>query len=245
MQLHPLGPAAATKAIRSKQSTLCERFDLCIWMGDMNYRVNGTRELVDTLVSDPSLMLMSVCDPSGMVTREHVRSAKSILMKSVIEQLTKHHMSEWDGNAANIMPRCDDVMPVAAGVAVLDEWMREVLLANDQLAQQREKGRVFLGFEEGQILFRPTYKFDKHNKDAYDQSKKRRIPSWTDRILHRARPELELKQLSYDSIMAVKSSDHKPVAAMYKVNVSLGHGQSKLRSKSKRNNTSSAFCTVM
>merc|ERR1719215_2138474 len=37
-------------------------------------------------------------------------------------------------------------------------------------------------FEEAEIKFRPTFKFDTHT-DHYDTSKKKRVPSWTDRVL--------------------------------------------------------------
>ena len=42
--------------------------------------------------------------------------------------------------------------------------MRAVPLSNDQLRQQMALGKVFAGFTEGAIRFRPTYKFDSKNK---------------------------------------------------------------------------------
>lgn len=57
--------------------------------------------------------------------------------------------------------------------ALVARNMIEVMLANDQLNVARENGQVFEGFIEGEIRFRPTYKFDA-NSDVYDSSKKRR-----------------------------------------------------------------------
>ena len=37
---------------------------------------------------------------------------------------------------------------------------RAVLLANDQLRRQMSEGGAFAEYREGEILFRPTYKFD-------------------------------------------------------------------------------------
>ena len=43
-----------------------------------------------------------------------------------------------------------------------DHWdaMRGVLLANDQLRRQMSEGGAFAEYREGEIRFRPTYKFD-------------------------------------------------------------------------------------
>lgn len=41
--------------------------------------------------------------------------------------------------------------------------------------------QAFVGYEEGPVLFRPTYKYDL-GTDNYDTSEKMRIPAWTGRI---------------------------------------------------------------
>lgn len=58
------------------------------------------------------------------------------------------------------------------------------LLANDQLKNIQQKDKRIGDLKEPEILFLPTYKFDK-NSDVYDTSSKKRIPSYTDRILYR------------------------------------------------------------
>lgn len=51
-----------------------------------------------------------------------------------------------------------------------------------QLSMVREAGSVFKGWNEGKIMFAPTYKYS-HNSDSYvgetaNSKKKRRTPSW-------------------------------------------------------------------
>jgi hypothetical protein len=56
------------------------------------------------------------------------------------------------------------------------------LIASDQLQRTRQTDPIIGTFMEAPIRFNPTFKFDK-NSDVYDTSAKRRVPSWTDRVL--------------------------------------------------------------
>ncbi|KAF2354538.1 Rho GTPase-activating protein domain, partial [Trinorchestia longiramus] len=87
----------------------------------------------------------------------------------------------------------------------------EVLLQRDQLNMQRQIGRVFKGYSEGKIDFRPTFKYDK-DTDAWDTSEKQRQPAWCDRVLWAGE---DIKQRLYRVHMALKISDHKPVSAVF------------------------------
>ncbi|KAJ8984771.1 hypothetical protein NQ317_012134 [Molorchus minor] len=91
------------------------------------------------------------------------------------------------------------------------------LLKADQLNQQKERGNVLLDYTEGDINFQPTYKYDL-NSDVFDTSEKARPPAWTDRILYRGKG---ICQVVYRSHMDMRISDHKPVSALFKSEISV------------------------
>lgn len=49
-----------------------------------------------------------------------------------------------------------------------------------KLKNAMDSGVAFVGYEEGPLLFRPTYRYDV-GTDVYDTSEKMRVPSWTGR----------------------------------------------------------------
>ncbi|EMD40920.1 hypothetical protein CERSUDRAFT_111503 [Gelatoporia subvermispora B] len=88
------------------------------------------------------------------------------------------------------------------------------LVAADQLKQCMDEGEVFVGYQEGPLIFRPTYKYDL-GTDDYDTGEKMRIPAWTDRVLYKG-AQLDL---SVYSRAELKSSDHRPVFAIFRAEV--------------------------
>ncbi|XP_042495301.1 type I inositol polyphosphate 5-phosphatase 5-like [Macadamia integrifolia] len=94
-----------------------------------------------------------------------------------------------------------------------NDW--DTLLEKDQLNIEREAGRVFAGFNEGRIMFAPTYKYS-HNSDSYagetiKSKKKRRTPAWCDRILWYGKGMEQLSYIRGES----RFSDHRPVCAAF------------------------------
>ncbi|KAN0064942.1 Inositol-1,4,5-trisphosphate 5-phosphatase 1 [Thecaphora frezii] len=90
----------------------------------------------------------------------------------------------------------------------------DALYPRDQLGRSREAGAVFPGYDEGTLLFAPTYKYD-NGSTTYDSSEKQRIPAWTDRILYRG---IGIVQETY-SRAELKTSDHRPVYSTFRAQV--------------------------
>ncbi|XP_008071553.1 inositol polyphosphate 5-phosphatase K isoform X1 [Carlito syrichta] len=102
------------------------------------------------------------------------------------------------------------------------------LWEKDQLSIAKRHDPLLREFQEGSLLFAPTYKFDRHSSD-YDTSEKKRKPAWTDRILWRLKrqpqagphtphlltPQFSLSLKSYESHMTYSISDHKPVTGTF------------------------------
>lgn len=102
------------------------------------------------------------------------------------------------------------------------------LWQKDQLSTAKRCDPLLREFQEGPLLFPPTYKFDK-NSNNYDTSEKKRKPAWTDRILWRLKrqpsagshtprlpdPHFYLSLKSYISHMMYTISDHKPVTGTF------------------------------
>lgn len=98
-------------------------------------------------------------------------------------------------------------------LAKSNDWSK--LKKYDQLNLEREANRVFKKFQEGELDFLPTYKYQP-GTDLYEErpDKKLRAPAWCDRILWMVQDPSHLKQLDY-SRSELNTSDHKPVMATF------------------------------
>ncbi|NWU65482.1 SHIP2 phosphatase, partial [Pterocles burchelli] len=101
----------------------------------------------------------------------------------------------------------------------------EALLTVDQLNLEREKNKVFLRFNEGDISFPPTYRYERGSRDSYMWQKFKptgvriNVPSWCDRILWKSHPETHVVCNSYGCTDDIVTSDHSPVFATFEVGV--------------------------
>ena len=86
------------------------------------------------------------------------------------------------------------------------------LQQEDQLIKRKNINSELIDFSEGLLKFDPTYKYIPGTSE-YD-AKKKRIPSWCDRILFKKSENLEC--LNYDKI-DYTHSDHKPIYGIFKI----------------------------
>jgi hypothetical protein len=139
------------------QRDATEEYDVVLFGGDLNYRINGTKSSIERIIGD----------------HRHLRA---------------------------------------------------VLVANDQLTIEKAKGNVFHHFDEGALKFRPTYKYAKDKAtglytDEYDNGQKQRMAAFCDRVLYKKHLEYRwpVRLLHYSDIKDVRTSDHRPVAAVLSV----------------------------
>lgn len=92
-----------------------------------------------------------------------------------------------------------------------------MMLSKDQLTKAIKLYQELNGFTELKIHFMPTYKFEEATKE-YDKSKKKRVPSWCDRVLLHLCDDDEavVKQTRYES-KEILWSDHMPVIANFSI----------------------------
>jgi hypothetical protein len=94
----------------------------------------------------------------------------------------------------------------------------EVLKKRDQLAMERRNHRALCNFTEGEISFRPTYRYNRG--ELTFSREKLRHPSYCDRVLWHYtgdNPEQEPQLLQYAPCETMLTSDHLPVMAKFSV----------------------------
>ncbi|CAJ0944611.1 unnamed protein product [Ranitomeya imitator] len=97
------------------------------------------------------------------------------------------------------------------------------LLPNDQLNMERKESQVFLHFNEEEITFPPTYRYERGARERYCYTKQKatgikyNLPSWCDRVLWKSYPQMHVVCQSYGCTEDITTSDHSPVFATFQV----------------------------
>ncbi|KAK7889047.1 hypothetical protein WMY93_024607 [Mugilogobius chulae] len=110
-------------------------------------------------------------------------------------------------------------------VTKIKQQQYQELLSKDQLNMEMSEEKVFLHFEEEEITFAPTYRFERYTREKYAYTKakathtKYNLPSWCDRVLRKSYPLVHVVCHAYGCTNDIVTSDHSPVFASYEVGV--------------------------
>ncbi|XP_042178783.1 phosphatidylinositol 3,4,5-trisphosphate 5-phosphatase 1 [Oncorhynchus tshawytscha] len=111
-------------------------------------------------------------------------------------------------------------------VTKIKQQQYQELLCRDQLTIEKGEGKVFLHYDEEEITFAPTYRFERDTREKYAYTKakatgtKYNLPSWCDRVLRRSYPLVHVFCQSYGCTNDIMTSDHSPVFSTFEVGVS-------------------------
>ncbi|KAG9070507.1 hypothetical protein KI688_008045 [Linnemannia hyalina] len=184
------------------------------------------------IVDDTSISFVNCHLAAGQShTRQRNTDAANVLKKlchpnPAISSGTVHPEVFWFGDGTMAMDheicflsgdlnyRIDVKFSEAVSRVQAQEWSH--LHTHDQLLQQKQKNPQFVlrAFNESELRFAPTYKYDP-GTDTYDTSSKHRTPAWCDRILWRGR---HVRQLFYKR-NECRVSDHRPISGGFVVGV--------------------------
>lgn len=131
-----------------------------------------------------------------------------------LEEIVDHVIWAGDFNYRVNLDKNDAIMYFYNQNFQVNLFLSKKLIEKDQLIEEKLRKEVFVGYEEAEIKFPPSYKYKKQSNAITD---KNRVPSYTDRILHSGLCKNSLNILSYDSESEIVWSDHKPVFAQLEV----------------------------
>ncbi|OWK05060.1 hypothetical protein Celaphus_00002720 [Cervus elaphus hippelaphus] len=193
------------------------KHDVILWLGDLNYRIEEPDvEKVKKLIEEKAFQTLYAYDQVPVATwalfrqltfplpPPHGRAQKAWLFSSSLFFLISGGFPE------ELVPIIPSFPP-----SVFPLLQLSALGPSLELRAQVAAKAVFEGFSEGELTFQPTYKYDT-GSDDWDTSEKCRAPAWCDRVLWKGK---NITQLSYQSHMALKTSDHKPVSSVFDIGV--------------------------
>jgi hypothetical protein len=212
---------------------LTDRYDYVFWFGDLNYRVNGNRTVLDKLIQDKRFEVMC-----GMNSFFKVMMSNDQLRMEMMKGTTFQRF--WEGPIQFYPTYKFDTLDI---------------MDTDSLpeSENSNSGPSTKSSKTSQSLLNLPKEF---MSLPYDTTTKARIPSWTDRILYKCRlpdpveseeihtflgnslsrswsknysehfknPDLEFRGpkptshvqvLEYNSVPSINVSDHKPVYGFF------------------------------
>jgi inositol polyphosphate 5-phosphatase INPP5B/F len=147
--------------------------DFTFWFGDLNYR------LKDIPGDDVRrLLLIHTRNEYDANEASKVSIDKELNIKESSPEIAPNH--NYDEEDVEDLDPSQDPASVQTAISSL--------IVHDQLHEQMRLKKAFHeGWQEGEIKFLPTYKYDVGSVGMFDSSEKKRGPSWCDRILFRTK----------------------------------------------------------
>lgn len=222
-------------------------YDYVFWFGDLNYRVNGTRKMIDSLISQKMHEVLLANDQLGIEMRKEAvfsgyQEAAITFSPTYKFNVVKFSARERDSDGDTLPRRKSTRIP-----SIRRKRKSSTSSAESEQSQDsdRERSNVdalprdldaiveqadeVLSLSRAKSVIKPV--------GGYDSSNKQRIPSWTDRILFKSRKshltivdELIKKHtnikvnsvpsvsvLEYKSVPEMECSDHKPVIGKFSI----------------------------
>lgn len=201
-------PSRLTLTSRNAKNP-CKVFDQLFFFGDLNFRLDSPRDMVDVwianrdharLLSDDQLFKLmkkekSLADVAFLYGR--ATSSSSAAHDEGSESDDEVPLFEDPSPGNNFQTRISPERAGAGGDSGPATTSSRARALSEPPGRELERGggvdnadplkrTVAIGWDdlsEMPIRFPPTYKLEKGHKILYDLSKKRRCPSWTDRIL--------------------------------------------------------------
>lgn len=187
--------------------------DFGFWFGDLNYR------LEDIPGDDVRRLLLlhtrNEYDVENKSKRKidtelgyvNASSADLPTVSRDIEEMMSRVALDHAGVGEHIDPKSD---PTSLHTTL------QSLLPHDQLRTQMKLQHAFHeGWQESEIGFLPTYKYDIGSVGMFDSGEKKRSPSWCDRILYRSRQhKLDAERRAREQVDARKKDDEMKARGM-------------------------------
>ncbi|XP_072180277.1 phosphatidylinositol 3,4,5-trisphosphate 5-phosphatase 1-like [Diadema setosum] len=126
----------------------------------------------------------------------------------------------------------------------------DVLIDHDQLKIEKDQGHIFVAFDEDEITFPPTYRYEIGHRSVYAYKKVKKTgvrinqPSWCDRVLWKSYPETHVVNTTYGCTTDIVTSDHSPVFATFDVGISCSTAMPKEQSEGETPGVKIAFTAV-
>lgn len=215
--------------VRAGNKTLdpAVQFHHCFWMGDMNYRLTFDPEVPDRAFTDRMATAVVVKDGeeklnSGKAEDEQEEYEDTDERRDQIAKL--QHMiehEEWDK-----MLKLDELNREIAAGRVLNDFTALQPNWPPTFKRKRKTAIASKAIQQTLVCGAKKYEVFSDVNDNVDQAvkvatfyDKKRLPSFTDRILHTSLPGFKenLMNRTFESVEQCLSSDHKPVRASFDI----------------------------